>query len=160
MCWSQAQSPLPVVTPPAVAKAVEWVVLEDVLVEVLVPHRIGDHYVRGQMMRPAASLNLGLMMVSPRSMLDLHIVDDGVHVGDGVAVSLQLLPVEPEGNAAGGVGLPSDQLEFDEQSRRTAGVIVARLAGPGAHDVGHQEADLCGGEELARALTRTFGEFA
>ena len=39
-------------------------------------------------------------------------MDDGVHVGDGVAVGLQLLPAQLEGNAAGGVGLPSDQLSL------------------------------------------------
>ena len=83
-----------------------------------------------------------------------------VHVGDGVAVGLQLLPIEPEGDLAGGIGLPSDQLEFDEQPCRAAGVVVARLAGPWAHDMGHEEADLGGGKELARALAGALGELA
>ena len=34
------------------------------------------------------------------------------------------------------------------------------LAGPGAHDVGHEEADLCGREELARALAGALCELA
>ena len=37
---------------------------------------------------------------------------------------------------------------------------MTRLAGPGAHDVGHQEADLGGREELARALAGALGELA
>ena len=41
--------------------------------------------------------------------LDLHVVDDGVHVGDGVAVGLELLPIQLKRNAAGGVSLPGDQ---------------------------------------------------
>ena len=51
---------------PGGAEAVEGVVLEDVLVEVLVPHGIGDHdVVAGDAARGV--LDLGLIMVSPRS---------------------------------------------------------------------------------------------
>ena len=90
VCWSQAQSPLPVVTPPARAEAVEGVVLKDVLVEVLVPHGIGDHdVVAGDAAHGV--LELGVDHGVAALYLDLHVVDDGVHVGDGVAVGLQLL---------------------------------------------------------------------
>ena len=77
--------------------------------------------------RPAASLNLGLIIGVAALDAHVHVVDDGVHVGDGVAVCLQLLPIEPEGDAAGGIGLAGDELQFDEQPRRAAGVVVARL---------------------------------
>ena len=53
-----------------------------------------------------------------------------------------------------------DELELDEQPGRAAGVVVARLAGPGAHDVGHEETDLGRGEELARALAGALRELA
>ena len=53
-----------------------------------------------------------------------------------------------------------DELELDEQAGRAAGVVVAILAGLGAHDVRHQEPDLGWGEELARALAGTFRELA
>ena len=43
---------------------------------------------------------------------------------------------------------------------RAAGVVVARLAGPGAHDVSHEKADLGGSEELARALAGALGELS
>ena len=110
--------------------------------------------------RPGGVLELGVDHRVAALNAHVHVVDDGVHVGDGVAVGLQLLPIKPEGHAAGGVGLAGDKLELDEQSRRAAGVVVACLAGPGAHQVRHQEADLCGGEELARALAGALGELA
>ena len=159
MCWSQAQSPLPVVTAAGGAEAVKRVVLEGVLVEVLVPHGIGDDDVVAGY--PSGGvLELGVDHRVAALDAHVHVVDYGVHVGDGVAVGLQFLAVELEGHAAGGVGLACDELQFDEQPRRAAGVVVARLAGPGTHEVGHEETDLCGGEELARALAGTLRELA
>ena len=66
-------------------------------------------------------------------------MDDRVHVGDGVALGLQFLAAELERHAAGGVEIAGDKLEFDEQAGRAAGVVVATLTGPRAHDVRHQE---------------------
>ena len=57
--------------------------------------------------------------------LDLHVVDDAVHLCDRVALGLQLLPGEFQRNLAGGVQLASDELQLHEQSRRAAGVVVA-----------------------------------
>ena len=98
--------------------------------------------------------------MSPRGDLYLHVVDDGVHVSNGVALGLQLLPAQLERHPAGGIELAGDELELDQQPGRAAGIVVTILAGPGAHDVGHQEADLGRGEELARALAGTFRELA
>ena len=47
-----------------------------------------------------------------------------------------------------------------EQPGRAAGVVVAVLARSWAHDVGHEEADFGGREELARALAGAFRELA
>ena len=141
------------------AEAVKRVILEDVRIEVLVPHGIGDHdVVTGYPTRGVLELRVEHRVAALD--LDLHVVDDGVHVGDGVTVGLQLLAMEPERDAAGGVGLAGDELKLDEQPRRAAGVVVARLAGPWAHQVRHEETDLGRREELARALAGAFGEFA
>ena len=159
MCWSHAQSPLPVVTPPEVRKRSKGSFSKSVLVEVLVPHGIGDYdVVAGNAARGVLELGVDYRVAA----LDahVHVVDDCVHVGDGVAVGLQLLAVEFEGNTAGGVGLAGDQLELDEQPGGATGKVVAGLAGPGPHYVGHQEADLGGGEELARTLAGALRELA
>ena len=141
------------------AEAVERIVLEYVRVEVLVPHRICDHDVVG--CDPACGV-LELRVDHGVATLDsdIHVVNDSVHMGDGIAVGLQFLPVELEGNAAGGIGFAGDQLELDEQPGGAAGVVVAVLAGLRAHQVRHQEAHLRGREELAGALAGAFGELA
>ena len=92
--------------------------------------------------------------------LDLyfHVVDDGVHVGRCVALGLQLLSVELQRDAAGGIELPGGELELDQQPRRPAGEVVTILAGPRPHDMRHQESDLGRREELAGAAARAFGE--
>ena len=43
VCWSHAQSPLPVVTPPAVRKRSKGSFSKVLPVEVLVPHWIGNY---------------------------------------------------------------------------------------------------------------------
>ena len=77
---SQAQSPLPVVTASGATEAIKRIVLEDVWVEVLVPHRIGDDNV--------VSRDSSRGVFEPRvdhgvAALDLHIhvVDYGVQCG-------------------------------------------------------------------------------
>ena len=92
--------------------------------------------------------------------LDLHVVDDGVHLRDGVALGLKLLAGELERHLARRVELARDELQLHQQARRAAGVVVALLARARAHDVRHQEADLGRGEELTRALARAFRELA
>ncbi len=109
---------------------------------------------------PSAVLNLGLSIELPRDDLGLHVVDDGIHPGDGVALALQFLAVELQRHAAQGIELAADELELDEQAGRAAGIVVAFLAGPRAQDARHQEADLARGEEFAGALARAFGELA
>ena len=141
------------------AEAVEWVVGEEFRAERLVPHGIGDHDVVGGDLA-GRGLELGINHGVAALDLDLHVVDDPVHAGDGVALGLQFLAVELEGHAANGVEVAGDELELDEQASRAAGVVVAILAGPWAHDVRHEETDLGGGEELAGALAGTFGELA
>ena len=84
---------------------------------------------------------------------NIHVVDDGVHVGYGIAFGLQFLAIEPEGHAADGIGFSRDELELDKQTCRAAGVVVALFTRLGPHQVRHQEANLGGGEVLARALT-------
>ncbi|MCY1543699.1 hypothetical protein D9M68_795260 [compost metagenome] len=69
--------------------------------------------------------------------LHLHVVDDGVHLRHGVALGLQLLAGELERHAAGRVELAGDELQFGQQPYRSAGVVVAGLAGLGAQDVRH-----------------------
>ena len=69
-------------------------------------------------------------------------------------------PHSLSGTRLGGVEFAGSELELDEQAGRAAGVVVASLAGSRAHDVRHEEADLSGGEELARALTGTFRKLA
>ena len=83
-----------------------------------------------------------------------------VHLRDGVALGLKLLASELQRHLARRVELARDELQLHQQARRTAGVVVALLARPWAHDMRHQEADLGRREELARALARAFGEFA
>ena len=58
------------------------------------------------------------------------------------------------------VEFAGDELELDEQTGRTAGVVVAIVAGLRAHDVRHQEPDFGRGEKLARALAGPFRELA
>ena len=86
-------------------------------------------------------------------------MDDRVHLRDGVALGLKLLAVELERHLAGRIEFARDELQLDQQPGRAAGVVVAVLARPRAHDVRHEEADLGRREELARALARAFGEF-
>src|SRR3546814_1183569 len=82
----------------------------------------------------------------------LHVVDDAVHAGDGVGRAGELLAVEPERHLAQRVEPLADQLQLDQQAEAAAGVVVGFLAGARAQDLGHQEADLARGEELAGAL--------
>lgn len=45
---------------------------------------------------------------------DLHIVDDCVHLRDGVVVCLEFLARQLHWDAAGGVKFVGDDLQFDE----------------------------------------------
>ena len=159
MCWSQAPVSLAGRNPAGGVEAVERVVLKDVRVEVLIPHGIGDHDV---MTGDAACrvLELGVDHRVATLYPNVHVVDDRVHVGNGIAVGLQFLAMEPEGHAADGVGLSCDELELDEQPCRAAGVVVALFARLGTHQVCHKDADLGGGEELTCALPRSLGKLA
>ncbi len=141
------------------AEAVERVVGEGVWVERLIPHGIGDYdVVCGNF--AGGGLELGVDHGVAAGDLHFHVVDDRVHVGDGVALGLQLLAAELEWHAAGGVEFAGDELEFDEQAGGAAGVVMAFLAGFRARDVRHEEADFGRGEELSCALPGTFGELA
>ena len=111
-------------------------------------------------MRPAGVLELRVDHGVTALYLDLHVVNDGVHMGYAIAVRLKFLAGELEGNAAGRVGLAGNELQLDEQPSRTAGVVVARLAGSRPHEMRHEESDFGGSELLARALTGSFRELA
>ena len=157
MCWRPSPIALAGGRAALGAKAVEGVVGEEFRAKRLVPHGIGDYdVVRGD----PASRGLEFGVKHGVAALDFyfHVVDDRVHVGDGVALGLQFLAVQLERHTADGVEFAGDELELDEQASRAAGVVVAILTGPRAHDMRHEEADLSGGEELARALAGTFGE--
>ena len=91
------------------AETVERVVGEQGGAERLVPHRVGDHDV---VPGDAAGRGLELRVehgVAARD-FDLHVVDDGVHVGHGVAFGLQLLAAQLERHAARGVEFAGDEL--------------------------------------------------
>ena len=107
---------------------------------------------------PSAVRNFGLIIVSPRAISIVHVVDDAVHLRDGVALGLEFLAGQLERHLARRVEFAGDKLELHQQARRAAGVVVAVLAGPRPHDVRHEEADLGRREEFAGALARAFRE--
>src|SRR5262249_11832977 len=88
--------------------------------------------------------------------IDVHVVDDGVHLRDGVALRLELLPIHLERNLARRIEFARNQLQLDEESTGSGYVVMARLTWPWPHDARHEEPDLGRREELAGALTRTF----
>ena len=91
------------------AKTVERVVVEHVGIERLIPHGIGDDYVVG--LDPAGgSLEFGVDHSVAAHNVDFHIVNDGVHAGDGVAFGLKFLTAKPECATAGGVEFAGDEL--------------------------------------------------
>src|SRR3546814_8399807 len=63
-------------------EAVEGVVLEDLRVERLVPHRVGDDQVEA--FEGVAVAVLGVAHRVAAQHFALHVVDDAVHAGDGV----------------------------------------------------------------------------
>ena len=141
------------------AEAVERIVGEQLGAERLVPHRIGDHDVMSGD-TPGGGLELRVDHRVAARDLHLHVVDDRVHLRHRVAFGLQLLAAQAERHTAGRVALARHELQLDQQPGRTAGVVMARLARSGAHQVRHQEADLGGGEELAGALPGAFRKLA
>ena len=96
--------------------------------------------------------------MSPRAISIVHVVDDAVHLRDGVALGLEFLAGELERYLAGRIEFAGHELKLHEQTRRAAGVVVAFLARPRAHDVRHQETDLGRREEFTGALARAFGK--
>ena len=72
------------------AEPIKRVVGEQVWRERLVPHRIRNHYVMGANLAVRFAefgVNHG---VAPRK-LNVHVVNDGIHLGHGVAFGLQFL---------------------------------------------------------------------
>jgi len=75
------------------AEAIKGVVGEELRVEGLVPHRIrDDDVVRGDSAVSGAEFGVDHGVAALQ--LDVHVVDDRVHLGDGVALGLELLAGE------------------------------------------------------------------
>jgi len=141
------------------AEAVEGIVGEDIRVERLIPHGIGDDDVEGA--KPAVRrLELGINHGVAARHLDRHVVNDRVHFRHGVAFGRQFLAIKLERHSAGGIEFARHQLQLDQQPGGAAGVVVAILPRLGAHDMRHEEADLRRREELPGALPRALGELA
>ena len=91
------------------AEAIERIIGEPLRVKGLVPHRIGDHYFK----RADLAVRCLEFWVDHRvAALDLgiHVMDDGVHTSDGVAFSLQFLPVKFEWYPARGFDVRARQV--------------------------------------------------
>src|SRR5262245_15409859 len=72
------------------AKAIEWIISENIGVERLVPHRIGNDDV----VRPHLAIGCPEFWVDHRVAarnLDVHVVNYAVHLRDGIVLGLKLL---------------------------------------------------------------------
>jgi len=135
--------------------------------ELLVPHRIGRHQV--ELPQPAVSFGeRGPVHRVAQGDLGLHVVQKGVHPGDGERGRVDLLAEKLERGHARRKAQPpvcllslrfqEPEVALDQQSRRTAAGVIDGHARLGVEDDRHEHGHLTGCVELARALALALGE--
>ena len=108
-------------------EAAERIVFINRFIERLVPHRIGNDDVEF-FQAGVGVAELGVAHRIAAHDFALHVVNDHVHAGNGVAGTGEFLPEELERARDFAVALLECQVAFNEQARRTAGVVVSFLA--------------------------------
>ena len=144
-------------------EAVVGVVLVHVGRKALIPHRVGGLLAEGAQAAVCVDPRRGAHRVALAD-VGAQIVDEGVHLGGGHVVGLQLLPVEPhrirhiggrqrfDVLAQPGCDLcPMAQHKLDQQPGAARSRVVEFVAVLRVKDVGEQKADASGREELAGA---------
>lgn len=82
----------------------------------MVPHRVGDDDIIGADLA-VRRLEFWIDHRIAARHLDGHVVDDRVHLGDGVALGCQFLPVELERHLGRGIKFATDELQLHQQTR-------------------------------------------